>query len=78
MVVIHKERGYVMQVIYSYLVKNSMGMELEDEIHQNKTFGTEEQAVESLKSSGYIKVDAKNYEKKLNDTLYDLATLVKQ
>lgn len=66
-----------MQVIYSYLVKNSFGMELEDEIHRQTQHKDESTAIATLEQGGYIKVDSKNYEKQLNDTLYELATLIK-
>lgn len=66
-----------MQVIYSYLVKNEVAENLEDDIHLQITFSDEELARKKLEDSGYVQVNDRSYEKQLNSTLYDLATLVK-
>lgn len=67
-----------MEVYFSYLIKSAYGENIEDEIAWTSTFENEQIAVDTLKKTGYVQVDDRNYKKKVNSTLYHVATLPKK
>lgn len=63
-------------IIKSFLIRGSNGEELDDEIVETTRHLTVNDAELSLILEGYHKIDENNYDKKLNSTLYKLATII--
>lgn len=66
-----------MKVIFTYMVKYGEQETIEEYTSWEKEFHNKIEALMYLETRGYKKYDNKNYKKEINNTLYEVGTLVK-